>query len=192
MSAQRVEPSEEPASPSHVSGSSHLSGSSYVSERKRNPFVRSKTGGRILSASMLPAFMALPPLDWGVLTTIGRRTGKRRPKCVRAVRSGDQVYIVSIRPFHAGTVTAAWVLNIRADPSVSLRLRHGRFTGVARELSDPAEVRRVKELYCETLRPFDFVSCALHRPGWPTRAKVKALHRSWFDKGIRLAVQLDT
>jgi deazaflavin-dependent oxidoreductase (nitroreductase family) len=165
---------------------------SHVPERKRNPFVRSKGGGRILSALMLPAFMALPPRGWGVLETTGRKTGKTRRKCVRAVRSGNQVYIVSIRPSAARpTMTAAWVLNMRANPQVRLRIRGGTFAGVARELTEAEEMRRAKDVYCETVNLFDYDSCAIHRRGWPTRAKVKALHRSWFDKGIPLAVELD-
>jgi deazaflavin-dependent oxidoreductase (nitroreductase family) len=155
--------------------------------------VRSKAGGRVLSAAMLPAFMVLPPRGWGVLETTGRKTGKTRRKCVRAIRSGNRVYIVSIRPSTVGSVpTAAWVLNIRANPSVRLRIRGGTFVGVARELAEAEETRVARDEYCETVNLFDYDSCAIHRPGRPTRAKVKALHRSWFDKGIRLAVELDT
>jgi deazaflavin-dependent oxidoreductase (nitroreductase family) len=164
---------------------------SHVPERSHNPFVRSKAGGRVLSAAMLPAFMALPPRGWGVLTTTGRKSGKARPKCVRAIRHGEQVHIVSIRPSRAAAhITAAWVLNLRADPNVRLRIRGGTFTGVARELTEAEEQARAKEAYCKTIRPFDYVSCVLHRPGRPTRAKVEALHRSWCDKGIQLVVEL--
>ncbi len=180
--------------PDSVSSSSTAASpaASHVPERRHNPFVRSKAGGRILSALMLPAFMALPPRGWGVLETTGRRTGKTRRKCVRAVRSGNQVYIVSIRPSSVGRVeTAAWVLNIRANPQVRLRIRGGTFVGVAHELAEAEETRRAEAAYCETVNLFDYDSCAIHRKGIPTRAKVKALHRSWFDKGIRLAVELD-
>jgi deazaflavin-dependent oxidoreductase (nitroreductase family) len=166
---------------------------SHVPERKRNLFVRSKAGGRILSASMLPAFMALPPRGWGVLETTGRKTGKTRRKCVRAVRSGNRVYIVSIRPSHMNqAATSAWVLNLRANPRVRVRMPGGTFAGVARELSEPEETRRAENVFCETVNPFDYVSCSIHRTGLPTRTKVKALHRSWFDKGIPLVVELDS
>jgi deazaflavin-dependent oxidoreductase (nitroreductase family) len=172
---------------------SRLPTASHVPERKRNPFVRSKTGGRILSASMLPAFMALPPRGWGVLETTGRKTGKARRKCVRAVRDGNQVYIVSIRPSSARpTMTAAWVLNLRANPQVRLRMPGGMFAGVARELVEAEETRRAEDVYCETVNPFDYVSCSIHRTGPPTRAKLEALHRSWFDKGVPLVVELDS
>jgi deazaflavin-dependent oxidoreductase (nitroreductase family) len=174
------------------SPSDNLPTPSHVPERKHNPFVRSKGGGRVLSALMLPAFLALPPRGWGVLETTGRRSGKTRRKCVRAVRSGNRVYIVSIRPSSVGQVaTAAWVLNIRANSQVRLRIRGGTFAGVARELVETDEIRRAEDVYCETVNMFDYDACAIHRRGIPTRAKVKALHHSWFDKGIRLAVELD-
>jgi hypothetical protein len=68
------------------------------SERPRNFFVRSAGGGRVLSALMLPDFMLVPPTGFGVLTTTGRRTGKPRRKCVRAIRTGEKVYLVMLGP----------------------------------------------------------------------------------------------
>jgi hypothetical protein len=52
-------------------------------ERKGNPFMRSPTGGRVLSAMMLPLFILRPPSGFGVITTTGRRTGKTRRNCTR-------------------------------------------------------------------------------------------------------------
>ncbi len=158
-------------------------------ERKGNPFMRSPTGGRVLSAMMLPCFTVRPPLGFGVLTTTGRRTGKTRRKCIRAIRQGDKTYIVMIRPKITYKVSA-WVLNIRADPNVSLRMRGGTFAGLARELDDDEELQQAKELYCAAVNGFDYVECTFHR-GWrPTRSKVEELHRIWFDTGIPLVVEL--
>src|SRR5687768_13396190 len=61
-------------------------------DRKHNPFIRTPAGGRLLSALTLPGFMIRPPAGFGVLTTTGRRTGKARLKCVRAIRRGDKAY----------------------------------------------------------------------------------------------------
>ncbi len=161
----------------------------HVLERKRNPFMRSRTGGRVLSALMLPYFTVFTPSGFGVLTTTGRKTGKTRRKCVHVIRRGDDAYIVMIRPkLTAGP--AAWLLNIRADPRVRLRLRGGTYSGVVRELTEGPERERVRRAYCETVTPFDHVECTFHRPGVPTRSKVIELHRSWFDTGIPLVVEL--
>jgi deazaflavin-dependent oxidoreductase (nitroreductase family) len=163
-----------------------------VSERKRNLFMRSKTGGRILSAMMLPLFTVRPPAGFGVLTTTGRRTGRARRKCVHVIRSGSRAYIVMIRPPAApASLTSAWVLNIRANPNVRLRIRGGTFAGVAQELGEPQEIQRAMEVYCEKVNLFEYVECAFHLGGRPTRAKIQDLHRSWFDTGIPLVVELN-
>lgn len=60
--------------------------------RTHNPFIRSARGGRVLGARPLPVFLAHTPRGVGILTTTGRRTGKSRRKCLRAVRHGDKVY----------------------------------------------------------------------------------------------------
>lgn len=158
----------------------------YVPERKRNPFVGSATGGRVLSASQLPWFTVWPPVGFGVLTTTGRRTGRRRRRCVRAVRRGDRAYLVSIGGEHA-----AWFKNLRANPRVVLRIRGGTFSGTAREPTDPAEREEARAAYCDTVNPFDYAECAMHRRGRPTRQKIEELHRSWFENGAPLVVDLE-
>ena len=161
-------------------------------ERQRNPFTQLRGGGRILSALMFPLSVR-PPRSFGVLTTKGRKTGKWRRKCVHPVRDGNKVYIVMLRP-NATAITAnhvaGWLLNIRADPRVRLRMYGGNFTARARELHDPAEIERASAVYCGTVNPFDYMECAFHSPGLPTRAKIEALHRSWFATGVALVVEL--
>jgi deazaflavin-dependent oxidoreductase (nitroreductase family) len=158
-------------------------------ERKGNPFMRSPTGGRVLSAMMLPYFTVRPPVGFGVLTTTGRRTGKKRRKCIRVIRRGNRAFIVMIKP-HITVKASAWVLNIRANPNVSLRIRGGTFAGIARELNDEKELQQASELYRGAVHPFDYVECTFHRGWHPTRSKVKELHSSWFDTGIPLVIQL--
>jgi deazaflavin-dependent oxidoreductase (nitroreductase family) len=156
-----------------------------LAERKRNPFVNSARGGRALSASQLPWFTALPPRGFGVLTTTGRRTGQARRRCVRAIRRDDRAFLVAI-----GGPGAAWVKNLQADPAVRLRIRGGRFPGVAREPRDAAEREEAREAYCGTVNPFDYAECMMHRPGRPTRAKIQELHRRWFTRGLPLVIDL--
>lgn len=164
-------------------------------ERKRNLFTKSPNGGRALSAMMLPFFTARPPRGFGVLTTTGRRTGKTRRKCIHAILRGERAFMVMIRPrldaIETGRVSA-WVLNIRANPEVRLRMRGGTRTGAARELHDPTEIVEAADIYCTTINPFDYVECVFHRGGLPTKAKIEDLHRSWFANGIALVVDLDS
>ena len=89
--------------------------SAYVAERKHNPFINSPAGGARLSALQEPLFRLMPPAGFGVLEMTGRKTGTTRRKCVRAIRRGNRVYLVSIRP-------TAWLANVRANPDVRLPL----------------------------------------------------------------------
>jgi deazaflavin-dependent oxidoreductase (nitroreductase family) len=161
---------------------------------KHARIIGSAKDGRILSAAMLPFFLVRPPSGYGVLTTTGRRTGKTRRKCVRVIRSGDKAYLVQLRPpklaMTRPSSAAGWLWNIRANPSVSLRIRGGTFAGVARELEEPAELEQAREVLCETVKLFDYGECNLHLRGLPTRAKIKELHHYWFDTGIPLVVEL--
>jgi deazaflavin-dependent oxidoreductase (nitroreductase family) len=153
-----------------------------VAERN-NPFLRSATGGRVLSALMLPWFMVVPPAGFGVLTTTGRKTGRTRRKCIRAIRRGDRVYIASIR-------SSAWLHNVRANPNVRLRIRGGTFSALARELREEAERDEAMTAYCGTVNPFDYAECMMWRTGRPTRAKIEELHNDWFTQGTPLVVDL--
>ena len=161
---------------------------------KHTRLIRSARDGGVLSALMLPFFLIRPPLGFGVITTIGRKTGNKRRRCVRVTRRGNTAYVVQLRPpavaMTRPTAAASWVWNIRANPAVALRMRGGMFQGVARELKDPAELEQAREATCETVNLFDYGECAVHLRGLPTRAKIKDLHRYWFDTGIPLVVEL--
>lgn len=133
----------------------------------------------------LPWFTVFPPAGFGVLTTTGRRTGKTRRRCVRAIRRGDKAYLVAIGGQHS-----LWLKNVRAHPEVHLRLRSGRVTGVAHEPRSPAELDEARAAFCDTVRPFDYLECRVHRTGRPTREKIVALHRTWFEGGAPLVVEL--
>ena len=69
---------------------------------------------------------------YGVLTTPGRKTG-RPPPMRPGDKHGDRAYLVALRLPHIAvanpTATQAWVHNIRANPSVRLRIRGGDFDG---------------------------------------------------------------
>jgi deazaflavin-dependent oxidoreductase (nitroreductase family) len=167
----------------------------YPRERRYNPFIREQhltvlghtiNGGRILSALQLSWLSLLPPRNYGVLTTTGRKTGKRRRKCIRAIRRAERVYIVSI-----GGPDILWLKNLDANPNVTLRIRGGTFAGRARRLTDPLETEQAREVYCEPVDYFDYMACMNWRKGRPTRSRIRDLARGWFQEGIPLVVELD-
>jgi deazaflavin-dependent oxidoreductase (nitroreductase family) len=170
-----------------------MSARTQIKQRKHNPFTRSSAGGRVISALTLPLFAVRPPAGFGVLATTGRRTGKTRRKSVHVIRHADKAFVVMIRPTARARETswvAAWVLNVRANPNVRLRMRGGTFVGRARELSEPAEIAQAIRVYCEKVNLLDYAECRFHLTGWPTRSKIEQLHRSWFETGIPLVVEL--
>jgi len=136
-------------------------------------------------ALMLPWFSVLPPTGFGVLTTVGRKTGRARRHCVRAIRREDKAYLVAIPG-----AQAAWLKNIRANPQVHLRIRSGRFEGSAREFGDADERDEAMALFCGTLNRGDYAMCLIHRRGFPTRAKIERLVELWFKGGVPLVIDL--
>jgi deazaflavin-dependent oxidoreductase (nitroreductase family) len=108
----------------------------------------------------LPLFALRPPRGYGILTTTGRRTGKKRRRCIRAIRDGDRVYIVAIKGARTG-----WQKNILANPNVQLRLPGGIHAGIARELRRTPGEQRARETYCQTVNRFDYPAFTLWRQG---------------------------
>jgi deazaflavin-dependent oxidoreductase (nitroreductase family) len=121
-----------------------------------------------------------------VTATIPGKARTKR-KCVRAIRRGERVYLVSI----PGS-KAAWLKNIRANPAVRLRIRDGTYAGAARELRGPIETDQASGAYRERIYACDYVTCALHRRGLPTPAKTAELIGTFFDQGIPLVIDLQT
>jgi deazaflavin-dependent oxidoreductase (nitroreductase family) len=161
---------------------------------KHRRLLRTGRDGRILSALMLPLLWAAPPAGYGILTTIGRKTGRPRRKCVRVIRRGDRAYLVALRLPHISvanpTAVNAWLWNIRANPNVLLRTRGGPFKGVASEITDTEERRRARSLICDIVYPNDYAECALHLRGLPSRTKIQELHRYWFETGTPVVIDL--
>jgi deazaflavin-dependent oxidoreductase (nitroreductase family) len=163
---------------------------------KHKRLLRTARHGQILSALMLPVVQLSPPNGYGVITTTGRKTGKLRRKCVRVVRRGMRAYLVQLVPPHLAVTrpgaVSGWLWNIRADPRVRLRIKGGSFTGVAREITDTAELALARSVICDSFFPTDYGEAGIHLRGLPTRAKIKDLHQYWFDTGHPLVVEIST
>ena len=69
-------------------------------------------------------------------------------------------------------------------------MRDGIHSGTAREITDPTELDIARVLLCDTVVPVDFGECTLHLRGMPTRAKIRELHRYWFQTGRAVAIDL--
>jgi deazaflavin-dependent oxidoreductase (nitroreductase family) len=152
----------------------------------KNPLTSTHVGGRLLSASQLPLFWLRAPAGYGILTTIGRKSGKRRRRCVRAVTEGDMAYVVAIH----GRSTR-WARNLEANPGVSLRVRGRSYEGVARPPRDSTERRRALEAYSGgEVGRFERLEYRLWRKRKPTPERIRELHREWFERGSPFVIDL--
>lgn len=157
----------------------------YLEGHRRNPLTTTFTGARVLNTFQVPWFTMLPPRGFGVLTTIGRRSGKTRRTCVRAIRNADRVYLVSL----TGS-GAAWFLNMTANPHVKLRIRDGSLDGLAHAITDPAELEEGRRVYSGTVHRFDHIEYRMHRTGAPSGEKIRALHEKWYTDGTPVVIEL--
>ena len=148
-------------------------------------FTHTHRSGRILSASQLPFFQLRPPRDYGILTTIGRKTGKRRSRCVRVARRGSKAYLVAIK----GAEVTRWAKNALANPEVKLRLQGGRVRGTAREPRID-ELEEARAAYSESVGWFERFEWTLWRQDPYAPEKSREMHRHWFDNGTPLVIDL--
>ena len=98
------------------------------------------------------------------LTTTGRRTGKDRRIEIALHNLGGRL-LISGMPF-AGR-TRAWLLNIRADPGVTLHLRANPpidVAGDAHEITDPEERRALLARIARTWGRTDVEAMVAHSP----------------------------
>jgi deazaflavin-dependent oxidoreductase (nitroreductase family) len=152
-----------------------------------NPFAGSAFYARLGNVFTRPLWSTLPaPPGFGILTTVGRRTGKPRKQSVRAIRRGDVVFVVCMM----GERTQ-WLNNIRANPAVTIRLRDETLHGNARPIVDAEERRRAAEAYVATTGWSDYTDYVAYHWGVPTRAKIERAHRRWFEEGIPVVIELD-
>jgi deazaflavin-dependent oxidoreductase (nitroreductase family) len=141
---------------------------------------------KALDVLIRPWFAHGPHRGMAVLTTVGRRSGKPRRHAVRAIRKGNNVYLVAIPGSHA-----AWLTNIRANRRVSLHVRNTKLDGIAQELRPGPERDEAKAVYVGAVNLADYVECLLHWRGRPARWKIQRLHEMWFEGGVPLVIVLD-
>ena len=90
---------------------------------------------RTLRVSDYPVTQA--DLDFCYLTTIGRKTGRRRTIEIWFGLDGDTVYLLS-----GGGDSAQWVRNLQAEDKVTIRLGRKTYPGTARLITDKSEDAR--------------------------------------------------
>ena len=106
-----------------------------------------------------------------LLTTRGRKTGRRRTTPLNYLVEGDVTYVV------AGMGTGSdWLRNLQADPHVQVQVGRRVFEAWAETIDDPEEHRRILCLWAErSLRtaPPPAVQTFLRRVGFDYNATVR-------------------
>ncbi|HEY3095919.1 MAG TPA: nitroreductase family deazaflavin-dependent oxidoreductase [Acidimicrobiia bacterium] len=86
--------------------------------------------------------------DFCYLTTRGRRTGRPHEIEIWFALDASTLYLLS-----GGRERSDWVRNLRADPAVSVRLRHTTYEATARVVEDGEESERGRRLVFEKYQP---------------------------------------
>ena len=79
-----------------------------------------------------------------LLTTRGRRTGRRRVTPLNYLADGNVTYVLS-----GMGARSDWLRNLQAHPRVRVQVGRRRFEARAETIIDPAEHRRLLELWAE-------------------------------------------
>jgi deazaflavin-dependent oxidoreductase (nitroreductase family) len=108
-----------------------------------------------------------------LLTTTGRKTGKRHVTPLQYEEIDGLIYVASARGQEAD-----WFQNIRADPRVVVQVKSSRFEGVAEPVTDPA---RIADFLQIRLRRHPRMIAAMLRseglPPRPSREQLEAYAR---------------
>ena len=106
------------------------------------------------------------------VTTIGRRSGKTHEIEIWFGVIGSTMYLIS-----GNGPTADWYRNALADPHVSVRLAGDVRDGVARDVTDAEERRRVGDLMGQKYQWDGDPSIGLTRQAWCYDVPVLAIER---------------
>jgi deazaflavin-dependent oxidoreductase (nitroreductase family) len=151
-----------------------------------NPFAESKAFHKIGHVTNTTTWKFTPtPAGLALLTTVGRKSGKRRQRAIRAVRDGDRVYAVAL----LGPRTS-WLYNIRANPEVRVKLGRRTYDATARIIDDPAERQRAFDIYHPVAGVYDYVDYANFVWSLPTKGRLLRAHDSWFERGTPVVFEL--
>lgn len=110
-----------------------------------------------------------------LLTTTGRKSGKKRVTPLQYEGVGDDYYVGAARGLKAD-----WVRNIQSDPHVEVRVGSKQFQGTAELIADPSKFADFMEVRLERHpRMIGLIMEKAHGlPCRPSRAQLEALGKS--------------
>jgi deazaflavin-dependent oxidoreductase (nitroreductase family) len=153
-----------------------------------NPFAKSRWFHRLANYSGPPAFFRVLPVPKGfaLLTVVGRRSGKKRRRPIRALREGNTLYGVAILGEKSD-----WLRNLRANPRATARLGLRTRNITLREFTDADEREKAERLYIESVVSYDYFDVPIVDWTWPSPARIRKSHRQWLKVGTLVALELE-
>lgn len=73
---------------------------------------------------------------------------------------------------------------------IELRIRGGRFDGVASEITGTGEFEEAKAIYSRPVNRIDRIEYRMHRADKPTDEKIRAMHEKSFSDGTAVVIEL--
>ena len=134
-----------------------------------------------------PAMFRLLPVPRGfvMLNLVGRKSGKPRPRPIRALRDGNTLYGVAL-----GGERSDWLKNARANPAITVKVGRKTRRATVREVTDADETERATRLCVDTVVPYDYQDYPMVHWSFPTRRKIIDAHRRWIENGTLIAIDL--
>ena len=153
-----------------------------------NPFKRSRWFHKLANVSGGPQMFRLFPVPRGfsLLRVRGRRTGKLRDRPIRALPDGETLYAVAILGKRSD-----WLRNARKDPNVRVKVGRRWRDAHVREVTDEVEREKAKQLYVETVVPYDYFDVPIVEWAFPTHRKIVESHANWLAGGALVAIDLE-
>ncbi len=110
-----------------------------------------------------------------LLTTTGRRSGKKRVTPLQYEEVNGDVYLGAARGLKAD-----WVRNIQADPQVEVRLKSRQFCGTAEVVTDPSRIADFLEIRLERYPQMIglMMEKVHHLPRHPSRSQLEELAKT--------------
>jgi deazaflavin-dependent oxidoreductase (nitroreductase family) len=140
--------------------------------------------GNVTSPAM---YRLLPvPRGFALLHLVGRKTGKPRPRPIRAIRDGGTLYGVAI-----GGKYSDWLKNARGNPAIRVKVGRRTRRATMREVTDADEAERATQIYVDTVVPYDYQDYPMVHWDWPSRRKIIDAHRRWVENGVLVAIDLE-
>lgn len=107
-----------------------------------------------------------------LITTTGRKTGRRYTTPVGYVKTGEYLYAIT----RGGAEASNWIRNVQKNPEVKLQIGDNVMSATGEVLEDPTEVRQVIKLFLKQRPGYErFLNVSLNS----SEAEMEQVSKKW-------------